>query len=341
LVWALFASLVLGGRSVPFLKASVYQEVILWEAVFAFSFLVLALKGLTAPDGFSPRRLLLMAILAGCCLLTRVVMATGLFAGVLALLAWRFVGEMSPGFGDGSEPIRASVRQGFRLLTSRFIAPLIVLILFGLAAGLINYKRFGNPLEFGNFSIQTHLPTSHGVHVEGVPALEKYGAFNPSRLPYGLMYYFAPVWFVHTDDGDLLFVTDPLLLMLAVAGLGAVWRRNRMAVSRSAAAAIAATLAVPPVLMLMAFTMAFRYRMEFYPLFVFLALIGAFGTKPEIAAPRPRSAGGLIVLTIVGIIASHLVLGAYKLSFWGNLRADQDLWQIYQNEIRSFLVRRL
>ena len=93
--------------------------------------------------------------------------------------------------------------------------------------------------------------------------------------------------------------------------------------------------------MLMAFVMAFRYRMEFYPLFVFLVLIGAFGTKPEIAAPRPRSATGLVLLASFGIILSHLVLGAYKLSPWGNLDPSQDLLQIYQTGLGNFLARRL
>jgi hypothetical protein len=361
LVWALLATIVLGGSSVSFLRATVYQEAILWEGVFAFSFLALALRGLTAPDGFSPRILLLMAIVAGCCLLTRVVMATGLFAGVLALLALRFGGELSRSSGDAAQPIPARLRAGFRLLSKGgFIAPVMVLTLFASAAGFVNYKRFGNPLEFGNFKIQTHLPTSHGVHIEGVPALEQYGAFNPGRIPYGLMYYFAPVWFLHSVDGNLLFddyrrreldlveappgsflVSDPLLLMLAAAGFGAIWRRNRMALSRPAVGATAAALAIPPFLMLMAFTMAFRYRMEFYPLFVFLALVGAFGTKPEIPAPRPRSATGLVLLAMVGIVASHLVLAVYKISPWSNLHRGQDLMQIYETGVRSFLGRRL
>jgi hypothetical protein len=174
------------------------------------------------------------------------------------------------------------------------------------------------------------------------------------------MYYFAPVWFVPSGDGGFLFddyrkreldlaepppssffLTDPLLLVLAAAGFGALWRRNRMALSRPAAGLIAAALALPPVLLLMAFAMAFRYRMEFYPLFVFLALIGAFGTKAEIAAPRPRSATGLVLLAMVGIVASHLVLAVYKISPWGNLNPGQDLWQIYESGVRSFLGKRL
>lgn len=361
LIWALAVSLVLGGSAVPFLRATVYQEAILWEGVFAFAFLVLALRGLTVPTGFSPRILLLMAIVAGCCLLTRVVMATGLYAGVLALLAWRLQSEMFRGATATTGQIRSRLRAGLRLLsTGRFIAPLIALALFASAAGLVNYKRFRNPLVFANFSIQTHLPTSHGVHLDGVPALEHYGEFNLRRIPYGLMYYFAPVWFVHSADGDLLFddyrrrefdlveappssffFTDPLLLMLAAAGLGAIWRRNRMALSRPAAGVVAAALALPPALLLMAFTMAFRYRMEFYPLFVFLALIGAFGTKPEIAAPRPRSAAGLILLALFGVIASHLVLVVYKLSPWSNLHREDNLLQMYQKGLRSFLARRL
>ena len=172
------------------------------------------------------------------------------------------------------------------------------------------------------------------------------------------MYYFAPVWFIHSGGGgpwlndyrrrelDLaepppssFFVSDPLLLVLAAAGFSALLRRDRVALSRPAAGAIAAALAVPPVLMLMAFVMAFRYRMEFYPLFVFLALIGAFGTKPEIAAPRPRSATGLVLLASFGIIVSHLVLSAYKLSPWGNLDPSQDLLQIYQTGLHNFLAR--
>jgi hypothetical protein len=344
---------VLGGPSVPFLKASVYQEAILWEGVFASAFLVLALRGLTAPDGFSPRTLLLMAIAAGCCLLTRVVMATGLYAATLALLAWRFGGEMSRCSGETAGPIRPGLHAGFRLLsTPRFMVPLMGLALFASAAGFINHKRFGNPLVFHNPTLQTI------VRPHGVPALERYGEFNPRRIPYALMYYFAPVWFIHSDDGDLrfndyrkreldlaepppssFFVSDPLLLVLAAAGFSALLRRDRVALSRPAAGAIAAALTAPPVLMLMAFVMAFRYRMEFYPLFVFLALIGAFGTKPEIAAPRPRSATGLVLVASFGIILSHLVLGAYKLSPWGNLDPSQDLLQIYQTGLHNFLAR--
>jgi len=361
LVWVLFASFVLGGSTLPFLRATVYQEAILWEGVFAVWFVLLALRGLTAPDGFAARRLVLMAIVAGCCLLTRVVMATGLYVGCLALLAWRLGAEMSESSRGIAGPIHTGLGAGLRLLSrGRFVAPLLVLVLFASAAGFINHQRFGNPLVFGNFSIQTHVPTSHGVHVEGVAALEQYGEFNPRRIPYGLMYYFAPVWWVHSGDGDLLFddyrrreldlaepppssffLTDPLLLVLAAAGLGALWRRNRMALSRPAAGAIAAGLALPPVLLLMAFTMAFRYRMEFYPLLVFLALIGAFGTRPEFPPPRPRSATGLILLAMIGIIASHLVLAAYKLSPYGNLHREDYLLQRYQTGLHGFLARRL
>ena len=361
LVWSLFATLVLGGSTVPFLRATVYQEAILWEGVFASLFLVLALRGLTAPAGFSSRILLLMAVVAGCCLLTRVVMATGLYASVFALLAWRFVSEISHTAGNAPRPARAWLAAGFHLLpTGRFIAPLTALALFASTAAFINYQRFGNPLVFGNFSIQTHLPTSHGVHVEGVPALEHYGEFIARRIPYGLMYYFAPVWFVHSSEGGLLFddyrrreidlveappssffLTDPLLIIFAAAGFGALWRRDRLALSRPAARMIAAGLALPPIFLLMAFTMAFRYRMEFHPLLIFLTLIGTFGIKPEIRAPRPRSATGLLLLAAIGIFASHLVLALYKVSPWANPDPKRDLLQNYQTGVRDFLGRRL
>ena len=354
LVCALFVTLVLGGPSVSFLKPSVYQEALLWEGVFASAFLVLALRGLTASDGFSTRTVLLMAVVAGCCLLTRVVMATGLYAAILALLALRFGSEMSWCFGNTGRPIHCRRGAGLLLLSRRrFIAPLIALALFAAAAGFINYKRFGNPLVFHDPTLQTI------VRPDGVPSIERFGEFNPRRIPYALMHYFAPVWFIHSSDGDWLFndyrrreldlaeappssflITDPLMFVLAAGGFGSILRRNHLATRHpSATRAIAAALAVPPALMLMAFVMTFRYRMEFYPLFIFLAIIGAFGTKPEIAATRPRSATGIVLLAIVGIIASHLVLGAYKLSPWGNLDPAHDLLQIYYTGIHGFLAR--
>ena len=332
LVCALFVTLVLGGPSVSFLKPSVYQEALLWEGVFASAFLVLALRGLTASDGFSTRTVLLMAVVAGCCLLTRVVMATGLYAAILALLALRFGCEMSWCFGSTGRPIHCRRGAGLLLLSRRrFIAPLIALALFAAAAGFINYKRFGNPLVFHDPTLQII------VRPDGVPSIERFGEFNPRRIPYALMYYFAPVWFIHSSDGDWLFndyrrreldlaeappssflITDPLIHTITESHYKRHQHQRR------------------------------RYRKrrgncsccwEFYPLFIFLAIIGAFGTKPEIAATRPRSATGIVLLAIVGIIASHLVLGAYKLSPWGNLDPAHDLLQIYYTGIHGFLAR--
>jgi hypothetical protein len=281
-------------------------------------------------------------------------MATGLYAAILALLALRFGCDMSWCFGNTGRPIHYQRAGGLLLLSKRrFIAPLIVLALFAAAAGFINYKRFGNPLVFHDPTLQTI------VRPDGVPSIERFGEFNPRRIPYALMYYFAPVWFIHSSDGDWLFndyrrreldlaeappssflITDPLILVLAAGGFGTILRRNRLAIRHATATrTIAVALAVPPALMLMAFVMAFRYRMEFYPLFVFLAIISAFGTKPEIAATRPRSATGIVLLAIVSIIASHLVLGVYKLSPWGNLDPVHDLIQIYYTGIHGFLAR--
>src|SRR6516164_5886621 len=96
-----------------------------------FVTLVLALRGLTASGGFSTRTVLLMAVVAGCCLLTRVVMATGLYAAILALLALRFGSEMSWCFGNTGRPIHCRRGAGLLLLSRRrFIAPLIALALF-------------------------------------------------------------------------------------------------------------------------------------------------------------------------------------------------------------------
>jgi len=270
--------------------------------------------------GFSSRRLCLMALAAGCCLLTRVVLATGLYIAFLLLLAFLFISEL-----------RRVREASLPFARSRFILPLAVLALFAGLAGFVNAKRLGNPLVF-------HRPRETLlVYPNGVPGLDEYGDFNPLRIPYGLMYYFAPVWFLHGSDGGFLFhsfkksvmdlvelppssflITDTLLIGLAVAGTRSIFRKGGLTVDRASAALIAGGLAVPPLLMLTAYAMSFRYRMEFYPLFEFLALTGAFAA----AGPARRWQSKLAPLTalaILGILASHAVLLAYKISPGGSL----------------------
>lgn len=247
----LLAVMLAGGAQIEFLRPSIFQEAALWAGACAAAFVYLALRGWLR--GFTPGLLGLMALAAGICLLTRVSTALGLY---LAL--------------------------GFLWLTDRrraYIGPFAILAAFAAIAGGINLARWGNPLVFadlGRALILDRFP-------DRLARLHEYGEFNPIRIPYAVGYYFVPVWVemlwagfrdrvfdaVELPPGSF-FVTDPLLVGLAVYG---AMRRRLWP--------ILAGLAVPIVLMLMAISLTFRYRLEFYPLLELAAFIGVahLGTK--------------------------------------------------------------
>jgi hypothetical protein len=78
-------------------------------------------------------------------------------------------------------------------------------------------------------------------------------------------------------------------------------------------------LALPPVLMLCAISMTWRYRMEFYPLLVLGALLG-FRHLCGAAAPRRfgrRAKAAIILAVVVSVAVSHAMAAVYAVSPWG------------------------
>ncbi len=302
---ALIASVLLAGPLVPFLRPSIYQEVVDWADAEAMAFVFLALRGLLTARGFDRRTLLAMALCAGLALLTRVSVGLGLYVGLGLLLAARG--------GRGA------------------LAPGMLLLAFaGVAAG-VNAGRWGNPLIFADF---TRYAMNQDVTLDRIPRLAAYGAFNLARLPLGLSYYFAPVWGILRPDGLLLFaesqarlvdamelppgsflLTDPLLLGLAAIGVTRLRRWPE--------AALLAGLAIPPLLMLTAISMAHRYRMEFTPCFLFAALLGWRALAHDRAIAHTTTGRSAIARGIVGsmvvlsILTSHAEAALYAVSPWG------------------------
>lgn len=156
-------------------------------------------------------------------------------------------------------------------------------------------------------------------HPDGVPALAQYGAFRARALD-----------LVELPPSSFL-LSDPLLVALAALGLATLLGRGAAAWDRPAARAVTAGLAVPPALMLTAFVMAFRSRVEFYPLLELLAFV-ALACAPRVArwgsAVSPRRA--LAVLAVASVVAAHALLLLYKGSVPGNLPDDADLLLTYR-----------
>lgn len=313
----LIAVILLSGPQIQFLRPSVYQEVLLWQGVFAAAFVLLVLRGWISPAGFTPGLLSALAADAGLCLLTGVSTGLGLYVAVGLIWLWQ------------ADQATRRGREWTRL-GELWAAPLLLIVFAGVTA-VVNLERWGNPLVFVDLS--RGLIGMAARHGGGPSNPAAYGAFNPIRLPFGLGYYFLPLWVLHDGSGHLwwqgftdrtmidvelppssFFVSDPLLVGLAL--YGAIRLRRATAMPRRALIALAALgLGVPAVLMLMALAMTFRYRLEFYPLLELGALVGFRCLLA--AAPRRIPVALFASAAAVSIIAAHLLWLAYMLSPFG------------------------
>jgi hypothetical protein len=258
-----------------------------------------------------------MAVLAGLCLLTRVSTSIGLYAACGAMMLPEVLAAAS----------RTGICPSALRLLQMLLLPSAVLISFAAICGYINYARWGSPLTFQDYRYYNILTVNDPAY----DVLINYGYFDVRRIPFALQYYFLPVWTIIGSDGHFLFraiqdrlyytvelppatflASDLLLCVLALLGCARLWREG------SAARLVAVCLMIPGILILMAIAATFRYRMEFYPFFEFLALFGLLSLPGKIAM-RPRlltgACGAMIAVTI---ISSHVFLLAYKIAPWGD-----------------------
>lgn len=310
--WAMRAMtlvLLLSGAQVCFLRFSLYQEVCLWAALWGALFVAAAVSAQLR--GLGRGELLVMALAAGLAMLTRVSLGIGLvaaFGGVLLV-----------------EAVRS--RRAPAAWIARFTTPVLLLALLGAITALVNLGRWGSPFTFADY----HHYNYNAWYPDRLVRMAEQGLFNLHRIPFGLVYYFAPVWVLHGADGQLLLeatrqkwidaaelppssflLTDPLLLLLgghAVLG----WCREAGR-DRARDVAIALGLAVPPLLMLCAVSMNFRYRLDFYPWFEFLAFCGLIRLARTGRGPGRRT---MALLAAVSVVASLLVLAAYLVGQFG------------------------
>lgn len=321
LAGTLVVATLLSGPEIAFLRPSIYQEVVLWANAIAAGFVCCAVRGVFVRRRFSVELLTGMAILAGLCLHTRVSTAIGLYAatGLLCLrAAWLDLGK--------THERRRALR--------RLLIPAAVLGIFAALSGVVNYERWGNPLTFADLRLNLIY---HYRYPERLLVLTQHGEFNPARIGYGLLYYFLPIWAIRAPDGGFLFegfrhrfidvvelppasllISDPLLIGMAALGVALTWRsRRRAGIDVSSVGLTAAGLALPILLILVAMSMTFRYRGEFYPFLEFLACAGFFlaGTTPS---PRPEAMASVrrLALTgcVVSVLGSHLALFLYDFS---------------------------
>jgi hypothetical protein len=324
--------IVLGGAQVSYLRATIYQEVILWAAVLAAAFVYCAVKGIILAR-FAPGLLLWMALLAGLALLTRVSIGLGLYAATGLLLLALIIDSAVANESGSSRSLAGRLLTA--ALSRQVLVPTAILVGFLVATGLVNFFRWGSPTTFADYS--SYL--ANESYPDRLPRLYTYGLFNIARIPFGLGYFFAPIWMFEGTDGKLLFeaeqtqlydavelppssffLTDLLPIVFIVFLTASILRPQSLRpISLGQLLALAAGLAVPCVLMLTAITIAYRYRMEFYPEIDLLAFLGFYAATSSMGALAvlQRYRRWITAATLVSIISAHGALLLYKLSPFG------------------------
>ena len=299
-------------------QVAVYEEAIAWSWAMASLFIASALRALTTDRGFGTGTLAAMAVAAGVCLLTRPSTALGLYVTLALMMLWL----MTRRDGDDGPPWRRFFR---RLSEARIVVPTLIALLFVSAAAGVNWARWGNPFVVADMRAYVHFLEAFP---ERIARLETYGMFSLQRIPYGVAYYFVPVWMLRSggeyplkprivelfDSYELpaasLLISDALTLTLAIVGVGALLRGRTGSIPRPGAAALVAGLCISPALMLMAWYMAFRYRAEFAPVLTTLACFGATSWILRAGGWTTRKRGavqGLVIaLFIVQIVSAHV-----------------------------------
>ncbi len=325
---------VLGGSAVAYLRASIYQEVVFWAVAFGAVFVYFSIKGIVLRQ-YSVATLSWMALVAGLALLTRVSTGLGLYLALCLLLLVVVWQEVRDGVKEGQSNGSALRRA---ILSRRTLVPVAILALLVIATGTVNYFRWGNPATFVNYKL--HL--MNGYYPDRPVRAQLYGFFNVRRIPFGLIYYFLPIWAFHNGSGHLFFesfqarmfdavelppgsffLTD-LLPICFIGFLVYAFKtgRSKVLLPASRWLAIAAGLAVPCVLMLSAIYMSYRYRMEFYPLMDLLAFLGLYAVVSDegLLAKFSRLRGWMVAATVVSVVTSFGMLVLYELSEFGPSR---------------------
>jgi hypothetical protein len=100
-------------------------------------------------------------------------------------------------------------------------------------------------------------------------------------------------------------------------------------------------LSVGGILMLTAISMAFRYRIEFYPLLEFGAFLGVYAFLRYSRQPPGRHAVWLLGSgAIISIVGSHSVLLLYKLSGRAGVSLPSaGFWGFYGERMHTLLLK--
>jgi hypothetical protein len=334
LLAVMVAATVLSGPQLYILAAArIYHEPILWSAAMGAAFNLIILRAALGGPGLSRRDLVWLAVLAGLALSTRAPIGVALYLGATLLLLWvAWSRHVHLASGPSLLVRGALLHRASRLVCDpSIVLPILILGFFAVVAGIVNFGRWGNPLQFGG-DIQYHYWIRK--HPEMVAAIRNYGVFDFGRLWIGALYYATGIPYLLKNVppfADFLqahvagieappvtpILTNPITIVLAALGLYRLcWKLDLPA---SALAIVRLTLIghASTVFLMLAFAyFTLRYRFDFAPFMTLAALVGyrSFSIIGSYTSEtwRRRSLVTAVAFCIIGILGSHYILLVHK-----------------------------
>ncbi len=332
LLTVMVAAIVLSGPQLYILgSAWVYHEPILWGAALAVAFNLIVMRAALSGDDLRTSDLASLAALAGLAINTRAPIGVALYLGTVLLIVWAAWSRHAPERTEWRWP--ASGKVLVRAVSAlahdpRISLPVLVLGLLAVAAGIVNFGRWGNPFAFNGANYTYWIQRQPNVMV----AVRDYGVFSLDRIGIAVLYYATGIPYilksVPTFAGFLRccvieappltpLLTNPLTVLLAGIGLYRLWRRpdlqpRSLAMLRIALIGHASAV----VLILTFFTFTLRYRFDFAPFMTLAAFVGYRSLSMTAAnfsgTWRRRILIAAVGFCVLGVLGSHYVLLVHK-----------------------------
>jgi hypothetical protein len=294
----------------------IYNEPILWAACLSAAYVFVLTRSIVAGTELRPAAVAVLAFLAGICVHMRISTALGLCLAtaliVLRSMAQRFSGAPGAWYERAAEALKPN------------LAPILILAIFTLFAGFVNYMRWGDPFEFANLARQVYFIE---IYPDRLQRLIEQGTTSVHRFWFGLQYYYFPIWLLPDESGRSIFaawmgenldgaemppssllLTDALWAGLAAFGIVLLVRRRPWSDAEYTVGLAALALSIPAALMLTHIYMALRYRVEFQPALMLLAIYGLLGLRPRLADGATTLRRAILCGAACSILFSQLII---------------------------------
>jgi hypothetical protein len=303
-------------------SSAIYHEAIFWAAAWTAIFNLIVVRRTFVGQSLRSADFALLALAAGCGLLTRVTCGVTLYAGLALLLSWPIVkvlviGERSMFFSLCWKLFRASVPA------------LAIAALFVAVQAAVNYGRWGDVLAVAP---QQYYQTFDPLHAERVARFQRHGGVELARIPVAALHYAFGIkvddWFrnfcrEHYDsiEGPRIcaILCAPWMIVNAAFGLVSTLRRPFRS---QLVCPLLISNGIGFLLLLSIFALCARYTFDGW---AFLTLSAALGTRYLLDEKVPRMSPNLsrrtgqvaIAAALVGVLVSHATLLRYKITYSG------------------------